>query len=58
MNAYWESKIPDLQKITIPVYMTAGWNHIHLRGAMNAFMKLGSEKKWLRAHREFEWADG
>jgi uncharacterized protein len=57
MNAYWESKIPDLKKITIPVYMTAGWNHIHLRGAMNAFMKLGSQKKWLRAHREFEWAD-
>jgi len=57
MNAYWESKIPAFDKITVPAYITAGWNHIHLRGAMNAFMNLGSEKKWLRAHREFEWAD-
>lgn len=58
MNAYWESKIPDFQKVTVPVYMTAGWNHIHLRGAMNAYMNIGSPQKWLRAHREFEWPDG
>ena len=57
MNAYWESKIPDFEKILIPAYITAGWNHIHLRGAMNAYMKIASKKKWLRAHREFEWAD-
>lgn len=57
MNAYWESKLPAFDTITIPAYITAGWNHIHLRGAMNAFMSLGSKKKWLRAHREFEWAD-
>lgn len=57
MNAYWEAMIPDFEKITVPVYMTAGWNHIHLRGAMNAFMKISSPQKWLRAHREFEWAD-
>jgi hypothetical protein len=57
MNAYWESKIPDYEKITIPVYLTAGWQHIHLRGAMNAFMNIRSEKKWLRAHRDFEWPD-
>ena len=57
MNAYWESKIPEFEKITIPVYITAGWNHIHLRGAMNAFMKIRSPKKWLRIHREFEWPD-
>ena len=57
MNAYWESKIPDFEKIVVPAYITAGWNHIHLRGAMNAYVKIASKKKWLRAHREFEWAD-
>ena len=57
MNAYWESKISDFEKITIPVYMTAGWQHIHLRGAMNAWMSIKSAKKWLRAHRDFEWPD-
>ena len=58
MNAYWESKIPDFEKVTVPAYITAGWNHIHLRGAMNAYMNISSQKKWLRAHREFEWPDG
>jgi putative CocE/NonD family hydrolase len=58
MNAYWESKIPDFKKVTVPVYMTAGWNHIHLRGAMNAYVNISSPQKWLRAHREFEWPDG
>jgi predicted acyl esterase len=57
MNAYWESKIPDYEGITVPAYITAGWQHIHLRGAMNAFMNIKSDKKWLRTHRDFEWPD-
>jgi len=58
MNAYWESLIPDFKKVTVPTYLTAGWDHIHLRGAMNAYLNIASPKKWLRAHREFEWPDG
>lgn len=57
MNAYWENKIPDFTKITVPAYVTAGWNHFHLRGSVNGFRKISSKKKWLRAHREFEWPD-
>ncbi len=57
IDAYWESKIPDFSKIKIPVYATAGWSHIHLRGALNAFRKIKSPKKWLRVHRDFEWPD-
>lgn len=26
MNDYWRSKIPDLGKITVPAYVTGGWN--------------------------------
>jgi hypothetical protein len=58
MNAYWASKIPRFDKITVPAYVTAGWNHIHLRGAVNGFMNIASPLKWLRVHREFEWPDG
>jgi predicted acyl esterase len=58
MNAYWESLIPDFKKVVAPCYMTTGWNHIHNRGAVNAWMNIGSEAKWLRAHRDFEWPDG
>lgn len=57
MNAYWEDKIPQYKKIKIPVYTTVCWNHLHLRGSMEAFRKIRSPKKWLRGHREFEWPD-
>jgi len=57
MNAYWEDKIPDFEKIEVPAYITVGWCHFHLRGATNGFRKISSKKKWLRAHRDFEWPD-
>jgi predicted acyl esterase len=58
MNAYWADKIPDFSKIRIPVYATACWNHFHLHGAFEGFRKVKSTKKWMRAHRDFEWPDG
>ena len=57
MNEYWEDKIPKWKKIKVPTYVTACWQHMHLRGAMECFRKIRSPKKWLRAHREFEWPD-
>ena len=57
MNAYWEDKIPMWQSIRIPTYTTVCWNHFHLRGSMEGFRKIRTQKKWLRAHREFEWPD-
>ncbi len=55
--AYWKDKDPDWKAIKIPVYVTACWNHFHLRGSINGFRKIKSSKKWLRAHRNFEWPD-
>jgi uncharacterized protein len=55
--AYWKDKDPDWGAIKIPVYVTACWNHFHLRGSINGFRKTKSSKKWLRAHRNFEWPD-
>jgi len=57
LNEYWEDKIPQFEKIRIPTYLTACWQHFHLRGSMEAFRKIKSTKKWMRAHREFEWPD-
>jgi predicted acyl esterase len=57
MNAYWEDKIPKWKNINIPIYTTVCWNHFHLRGSLEGFRKSRSTKKWLRAHREFEWPD-
>lgn len=55
--AYWKDKDPVWENIKIPVYVTACWNHFHLRGSINGFRKVKSAKKWLRAHRDFEWPD-
>ncbi|HHV12187.1 MAG TPA: CocE/NonD family hydrolase [Clostridiales bacterium] len=55
--AYWKDKDPNWSAIKIPVYVTACWNHFHLRGSINGFRKIRSSKKWLRAHRNFEWPD-
>jgi len=57
MNEYWQDKIPAFEKIRIPVSTTVCWNHFHLRGSLEAFRRIKSQKKWLRAHREFEWPD-
>ena len=57
MNEYWEDKIVKWEKIRIPAYVTCGWVHHHLRGSVEGFRRIRSPKKWLRAHREFEWPD-
>lgn len=57
MCEFWEDRIPDWKKIKIPTYMTACWQHMHLRGSFECFRKIKSTKKWMRAHREFEWPD-
>ena len=54
---YWKDKDPIWKNITIPTYVTASWNHFHLRGSIQGFRKIKSRKKWLRAHRDFEWPD-
>lgn len=56
-DEYWQDKVADLEKITVPAYISAGWCHFHLRGALDAFQKVSSKHKWLRIHREFEWED-
>ena len=57
MNPYWEDKIPKWENIRLPVYTTVCWNHFHCRGSMEGFRRIRSTKKWLRAHRDFEWPD-
>ncbi|MDR0656536.1 MAG: CocE/NonD family hydrolase [Treponema sp.] len=58
MNKFWEDKIPRWDRIKIPAYLCAGLCHtIHLRGSLEGFHRIGSEKKWIRIHREHEWTD-
>jgi putative CocE/NonD family hydrolase len=58
MNSYWESKIPDLSKIKIPVYVVASYgSQTHSRGTFEAWEQLPSKDKWLRVHDTQEWVD-
>ncbi len=56
-NAYWQSKVPEFEKITVPAYITGGFSHVHMRGVSTAWSRIGSVHKWLRLHRDFEWPD-
>lgn len=54
-DAYWEEKLPKLEEIEVPTYMTAGWQHFHLRGTVNGYRHISSKQKWIRFYRDFEW---
>ena len=56
-NGYWQSKIPEFDRIVVPAYVTGGYSHVHMRGVGTAWSGMGSEHKWLRLHRDFEWPD-
>lgn len=58
MNAYWESKNPDFEKIEVPAYIVGSWtNIVHTQGTMLAWRRISSEHKWLRVHNTHEWTD-
>ena len=54
-DEYWEEKLPLLEEIDVPAYITAGWTHFHLRGTVNGYRHISSKKKWIRFYRDFEW---
>lgn len=58
MNDYWESHCAPFEDIRVPVYAAASYtNWCHPNGTFDAFMRCGSEKKWLRVHNYVEWPD-
>jgi predicted acyl esterase len=58
MNSYWESKIADFGKITVPAYIVASYvSQMHTRGTLESFNQIASKDKWLRVHDTQEWPD-
>lgn len=57
-DEYWESKLPAVEQIQVPTYLIASWSDhgIHTRGSLSAYMRLGSEQKWLEVHGRNKWA--
>lgn len=57
-SSYWEDKIADLSKISVPAYVVASYaSKVHTRGTLKSYMKCASKEKWLRIHNTHEWYD-
>ena len=57
-DEYWQSKVPAVEAIDVPTYVVASWSDhaVHTRGSLSAFMRLGTEQKWLEVHGRNKWA--
>lgn len=56
-DSYWETKVADLSKITVPAYVVASWacHGLHTRGTLEGFKRIASEHKWLEVHGRKKW---
>ena len=58
MNAYWEDKRAQFEKIRVPAYVVASYSsELHTRGSIEGFRRMSSTDKWLRIHNTQEWPD-
>ena len=59
MNGYWQSKVADISKVNVPVYMTASYNIFHCQSleAWNLLPDSIKDKKWLRTTNTVSWRD-
>jgi uncharacterized protein len=57
-DEWWQSLVPDLEKITVPMLICASFsdNSLHSRGSFRAFEKVSSEDKFAYTHRSGKWA--
>jgi predicted acyl esterase len=56
---YWQSRMPDWSKITVPFLSTANWGGqgLHPRGNFEAFTQAAGEEKWLESHGIEHWTE-
>jgi len=56
---YWQSRMPDWSKITVPLLTAANWGGqgLHLRGNVEGFVRAASEQKWLEVHGIEHWTE-
>lgn len=58
INAYWEDKRADINKIQIPTYVVASYSSfVHTMGSVRGWMQVNTSEKWLRWDPYQEWYD-
>lgn len=57
-GAWWQSLVPDLEKIEVPMLICASFsdNNLHTRGSFRAFERVSSTDKFAYIHRGGKWA--
>ena len=56
---YWQSRMPDWSKVTVPLFSAANWGGqgLHPRGNFEGFVRSASEQKWLEVHGIEHWTE-
>ncbi|BBX85161.1 CocE/NonD family hydrolase [Mycolicibacterium aubagnense] len=57
-DQWWQSMVPDLAKIEVPMLVCASFsdNNLHSRGSFRAFENVSSTDKFMYTHRGGKWA--
>jgi len=56
-DEYWQSRMPDWDKVKVPMLSTANWGGqgLHPRGNFEGFTQSKSKEKWLEVHGIEHW---
>ena len=56
-DPYWQSRMPDWNKVKTPLLSAANWGGqgLHPRGNFEGFVRAASEQKWLEVHGIEHW---
>jgi hypothetical protein len=56
-DAYWKARMPDWNKVDVPVLSAANWGGqgLHPRGNFEGYTRAASKNKWLEAHGIEHW---
>jgi predicted acyl esterase len=57
IDEYWESKMPDLERVEVPAFVVASWSDqgLHTRGTLEGYRRIASRDKWLLVHARKKW---
>lgn len=56
---YWQSRMPDWSKVTVPLLSSSNWGGqgLHTRGNFEGFVRAASDEKWLEVHGIEHWTE-
>lgn len=57
VDEYYEARIPELERIEVPLLSSGNWggHGLHLRGNIEGFVRSSSPQKWLEIHGLEHW---